>query len=98
MKFDLVIYSNGTAVLSNDAGETVWASDADDKLGDEFDDFLDGSDGERLCDYLTDAGYIPEESDVDIIEDNDELLDAGDDGDDDGDEDEDEDEAEGDEL
>lgn len=88
MKYDLVIYSTGSAALTNAAGEVLWTSDADDKLGDQFDDFLDESDADALADYLEDAGYIEEGCDVDIVIDNDELLDAGDDGDDDGDDEE----------
>lgn len=68
LKYELCIYAGGTAVLSDEEGETVWASDADDDFAREFDDVLSFEDGDAIAEYLEDSGYLPDGAALDIVE------------------------------
>lgn len=68
MKYELCIYSGGTAVLLDDQGETLWASDADDDFAREFEDVLTYEDGDDIAQYLEDEGYLPADCALDIVE------------------------------
>lgn len=89
--FELVFYYGGTAILTKD-GEVVWASDADEKFMEEFDDTVTIDDSDEVLDYLEDEQYLPEGVECALVSDA-----SGDAGESD-DEEEDEDEDEDDEL
>jgi hypothetical protein len=68
MKKELTIYRDGKAVLTDDAGELLWSSDNDDDFACEFEEVCTFDDGEDICGYLEDAGYIDSTDAVDIVE------------------------------
>ena len=94
MKYELVIYAGGTAVLADEEGETLWASDADDEFAAEF-DAVTYEDGDAIAEYLEDNDYLPDGVRLDIVESDDtgmhEILSGDLEDDEDEDEDEDED-------
>jgi len=83
--YELTIYAGGTAVLTDEEGETLWASDADDEFAKEFDEVCTYEDSDKIADYLQDSGYVPDDVALDIVESDDtglhELLDLEDDDD-----------------
>jgi len=87
--YELCIYAGGTAILANEAGETVWTSDGDDDFAREFDDVVTYEDGDAIAEYLEDCDYLPEGMALDIVESDDTGLHelAGSDLEDDDDED-----------
>ncbi len=93
MKYELTIYSGGTAVLTDDEGETLWTSDADDEFAKEFDEVVTFDDGDDIAEYLEDSGLLPTDCALDIVETDDTGLHAVI-NDDDDDEDDDEDDEE----
>lgn len=74
MKYELVIYEGGTAVLTDDQDAVVWASDADDDFAREFDEVLTIEDADDITEYLEDSGYLPEDCALDIVESDDTGL------------------------
>lgn len=72
--WELCIYAGGTAILANEDGDTVWASDADDEFCREFDDALTFEDGDDIAQYLEDEGVLPEGIALDIVESDDTGL------------------------
>lgn len=87
-KWELCIYTAGSAVLTDETGETVWASDDDDDFATEFDEALSFDDGDDIAEWLDDNNYLPEGVALEIVES------AGDGFDDDSDEDDDSDDDE----
>lgn len=96
MKYELVIYAGGTAILADHKGNTVWTSDDDEDFMEEF-DAVTFDDADAIAEYLEDSGYLPEDCPLDIVESDDTGLHELDvhafDADDYEDEDEDEDDA-----
>lgn len=91
MNYELCIYRGGTAVLSDEEGETLWASDADDDFAQEFDEVVTYEDADDIIEYLEDMDYLPEGCAVDIVESKESGLDLTDDDGDDIEDDEDDD-------
>lgn len=89
MSIELVFTSHGTAELRSTQGEddpapeVLWSSDADADFTDEFpDEFLGEKDADDVLDYLTEAGHLGEDVEVDVFEESlsdDELAGAHDD-------------------
>lgn len=94
--WELTIYADGIAILTDHGGRTVWTSDGDDDFaGEGFPDVLDFDDGDAIMEYLVDSGVVDEDEDVDIVEADStglrEVLAGDEDEDEDADDDEDED-------
>lgn len=88
---ELTFYDDGTAILTDAAGDVVWASDADeDWLETGAEPFLTlAEDKDDVLEFLEDAGYIEEGEDVEVTqEEDDEESDDFDDDDDDEEDDE----------
>lgn len=91
--WELTIYADGVAILTDPRGNTHWTSDDDDEFAEEFPDVLSFEDGDEILDYLTGCGIVPEDVEVDIVETDDTGLNAVLEGDEDEDPDEDEDDG-----
>ena len=94
---ELTFYDDGTAILTDAAGELVWASDADEEWLETADEqFLTlAEDKDDVLEFLEDAGYIDPGEKVEVTqEDDDEESDDVDVDVDVDDEDEDDDEEE----
>lgn len=73
-KYELVIYAGGTAILTDEEDATVWASDADEDFAEEFPDVLTYEDGDAIMEYLFDCDYLPDDSQVTIVQSDDTGL------------------------
>jgi hypothetical protein len=93
--WELTIYADGVAILTDHGGRTVWTSDGDDELPEhDFPDCLDyDEDADALVEYLIDAGVLDEDEELEIVEaDSTGLHEALADGDDEDEDDEDDEE------
>lgn len=68
--WELTFYADGTAILTDHGGRTVWTSDGDDDFSrEDFPDCLDyDDDADAVMEYLIDAGIVDEDEDVEIVE------------------------------
>lgn len=82
MKYELTIYLSGVAILTDDAGETLWTSDGDDEFAQEFDEIVSMEDADDIVAYLEVANYLPDGVALNIRESDDEELDDDEDEDD----------------
>lgn len=91
MSLTFTRYKDGSCAL-DDGGELLWSSDSDDDFLEEFDARIDGEEIEDVIEYLTDAGYLEDGDEVDIVDEDEpgtrtvETLTLDDDSDDDDDE------------
>ncbi len=89
--WELTIYGDGVAILTDANGRTMWTSDDDDDFTEEgFPDILKYEDGDAVAEYLIDCGVLDEDEELEIVETDDTGLHAVTDVDDDEDEDDDE--------
>jgi hypothetical protein len=69
MKF--VRYQDGSCALLDEHGVVQWSSDNDDEFLREFDAHIDSADIDDVIDYLMDAGYLDDEGEIDIEDEDD---------------------------
>lgn len=68
-KWELTIYGDGVAILTDERGRTVWTSDGDDDFAaEDFPDMLTYDDGDDVAEYLIDCGLLDEDEELDIVE------------------------------
>lgn len=72
--WELCIYAGGTALLADETGQAVWASDEDDDFALEFDEVLTYDDGEAIAGYLEENDILPRGIALDIVESDDTGL------------------------
>lgn len=72
IEYELVIYPAGSAVLTC-GGDVTWSSDDDDDFAEAFPDtlieFEDQAQIDSVIDYLVEQGYVPPNTDVEVVED-----------------------------
>lgn len=66
--WELTIYKDGLAILTDPAGRTAWTSDADDDFAEDFPELLEFEDGDDIAEYLIDAGILDADDPLDIVE------------------------------
>jgi hypothetical protein len=92
--YELTIYYGGTAILTDESGNSVWTSDGDEDFLAEFDDTVSIEDADDIVEYLEDQEYLPDGVACEIVESNESGLGDAEDDDDELDDDDDEDELE----
>ena len=64
----LVFNVIGTAILENEDGAVLWASDEDADFAETNpNEFLDEDDAEVIVDYLADIGKVREDEEIDVV-------------------------------
>lgn len=66
--YELTIYKDGTAILTDTAGETVWTSQDDDDFAAEFPEVLTFEEADEVAEYLEDTGILPDDVALEIVE------------------------------
>lgn len=66
--WELTIYKDGTAILTDDAGETVWTSQDDDDFAAEFPEVLTFDEADEVGEYLEDNEILPDDVGLEIVE------------------------------
>lgn len=70
--WELTIYSDGSAILADEAGNPAWSSQEDDDAAALLPDFITYDDADDVASYLEDAEILPADVELDIVEADDE--------------------------
>lgn len=88
--WELTIYSDGSAILSDHKGNPAWSSQEDDDAAALLPDFITYEDGDDVASYLEDCEILPDGVELEIVESDDEGHPVEDDDDEDEESDDDE--------